>query len=218
MGVAERRERDREVLRRRIVDAARDLLLEQGLAGLSMRAIAERIEYSPATIYIYFRDKDELVREVVHTGFELLDALVTAEVAQARESGEPLDEYGSMSRAYVRFALENPAYFRVMFELPATAELRCEGDDCVAGSGAADGLGAALRLLQRAGPAGRFPTPEMRRVTLMRWGLIHGLTTLYLAGQLRSEASTPEEFMQLIDGAMRSFQQGWGRTGTAVEA
>jgi AcrR family transcriptional regulator len=68
------REREREQLRHDIVTAARDLLLEQGLSGLSMRSIADRIEYSPATIYLYFKDKDELVGEVVHTGFELMQA------------------------------------------------------------------------------------------------------------------------------------------------
>jgi AcrR family transcriptional regulator len=72
MGIAERREREKEALRTLIIEAARDILSEQGLDALSMRAIAERIEYSPATIYLYFRDKDELIREVVCAGFERL--------------------------------------------------------------------------------------------------------------------------------------------------
>ncbi|MEX0893041.1 MAG: helix-turn-helix domain-containing protein, partial [Gemmatimonadota bacterium] len=58
MGIAERREREREQVRTLIVEAARDILSAEGLEALSMRAIAERIEYSPATIYLYFKDKD----------------------------------------------------------------------------------------------------------------------------------------------------------------
>jgi AcrR family transcriptional regulator len=223
LGVAERREREREQLRSRIIDAARDLLLEQGLGGLSMRAIAERIEYSPATIYIYFKDKDELIREVVRTGFGLLAEMLAAELAQSRESSRDADQYGAAGRAYVRFALENPAYFRVMFELPATADLKpgdetgeCAGTRVVAEE---RGVAEVMMLVRRVARSGSpFTSRAERRSVLMRWGLIHGLTTLYLAGQLRQEAETPEEFMELIEDVMRSFREDGSAEGSSWEA
>lgn len=214
MGVAERRVREREQLRKQIVDAARDLLLEQGLAGLSMRAIAERIEYSPATIYIYFKDKDELVREVVSTGFELMGATAAAELERVGETAGPMDQYRAMGRAYALFALENPAYFRVMFELPATAEFSCPEP----GDGSPADFEAAVGIVARAVAEGEVEALDPRRTALVGWGLVHGLTALYLAGHLVGEVETPEEFMELIEDAMRWIYAGWRPGVTGGEA
>src|SRR5690349_13484924 len=107
MGIAERREREKEALRTRIVEAARDIVSEEGLDALSMRAIAERIEYSPATIYLYFRDKDALLREVVEEGFHRLGEYMREELEVVRGADNPAEEYLAMGRGYVRFAIEN---------------------------------------------------------------------------------------------------------------
>jgi AcrR family transcriptional regulator len=205
VGVAERREREREQLRGQIVDAARDLLLEEGLSGLSMRSIAERIEYSPATIYLYFRDKDELVKEVVHTGFEVMRRVVERELEKAGETATGAQQYGAMGRAYARFAVENPAYFRVMFELPATSELRCHEP----GEHERTGFDDAVAMIGRAVASGEFAAVEPERAAVIGWGVIHGLTTLYLSGHLREKVGTPEEFYELIEYAMSSLYTGW---------
>jgi AcrR family transcriptional regulator len=205
LGVAERRERDREQLRAQIVDSARDLLLEQGLPGLSMRSIAERIEYSPATIYLYFRDKEQLLEAVMAAGFARLHEVVMAELGRAgAEAGWGL-QYAAMGRAYARFALENPAYFRVMFELPGTAGAgRCEGPTVNPG-----GLEQSEEMIRRAVEAGQFWVADPRRTAVFGWGLIHGLVTLYLSGHLREEVSGPEEFMALVEDAMQNAYAGW---------
>jgi AcrR family transcriptional regulator len=150
VGTTERREREREQLRARIVEAARDILSDDGLAGLSMRAIAERIEYSPATIYLYFKDKDELIRDVVLTGFEGLGEAIVTELRRAGETAPASEQYRAMGRAYARFAIENPSYFRVMFELPATAHFECEEPHDQMGF---DGL---VALVSRAVAEGQF--------------------------------------------------------------
>jgi AcrR family transcriptional regulator len=209
VGVAERREREREQLRGQIVDAARDLLLEQGLSGLSMRAIAERIEYSPAAIYLYFEDKDELVRAVVQTGFERLSGVIEAELQRVGETAGAAEQYGAMGRAYARYAVDNPAYFRVMFELPSTAELECPGPV----EGEQHGFDAAVAMVRRAVDTGEFGALDPRRTAVIGWGVIHGLTTLYLSGNLRGEAPTPEAFYELIDYAMNSLYSGWKPAG-----
>jgi AcrR family transcriptional regulator len=216
VGVAERREREREHLRGQIMDAARDLLLEQGLAGLSMRAIAERIEYSPATIYIYFRDKDELIRAVVQTGFERLGVVIAAELRAVGETADASAQYSALGRAYARFALENPSYFRVMFELPSTAELTCAQP---AEPGQMDGraFDAAVALVARAVEEGSFDIVDPRRTTIIGWGVMHGLTSLYLAGHLREDAPTPDAFLELIQHAMQSLYDGWGPKCTGGE-
>jgi AcrR family transcriptional regulator len=214
MGIAERREREREALRQRIVEAARDLLSEGGLAALSMRAIAERIEYSPATIYLYFRDKDDLVRQVVHAGFDQLREYTSAELKALSETADAADEYAATGRAYVRFALENTAYFRVMFELPGAACVECpeatdhEGDD--------DAFERVVARLEQAQREGLVTVPDVRKAAVIGWGLVHGLTSLYLSGHMYQEVQSNEEFMSLIEEAMHSLYRGWGRGQQAV--
>ena len=72
MGIAERKERDRVEMRQRIIDAAIQMFLEEGYEKTSIRNIAEKIEYSPATIYLYYKDKDELLYDVQGQAFEKL--------------------------------------------------------------------------------------------------------------------------------------------------
>src|ERR1700689_3029099 len=72
MGIKERHERDREAVERAILDAARDLFVAEGYANVSIRKIAERIEYSPAAIYVYFRSKDDIFFALAEEGFRLL--------------------------------------------------------------------------------------------------------------------------------------------------
>lgn len=213
MGIAERREREREQLRQDIVVAARDLLLEQGLSGLSMRAIAERIEYSPATIYLYFRDKEELVGDVVRTGFELMEAVVGEELGKLDGGADGAERYGAMGRAYARFAVENPAYFRIMFELPATAGL-CEDPPCTQPDTGFDRTVDAVRYAME---TGSMRSGDPRRTAVIGWGLIHGLTTLYLSGHLRDDVADVGEFNELIEYAMQTINMGWRPEGSGGE-
>jgi AcrR family transcriptional regulator len=214
VGVAERREREREQLRGQIIDAARDLLVQQGLAGLSMRAIAERIEYSPATIYLYFKDKDELTREVVHTGFERMGEVADAELGRLAETAGAREQYAAMGRAYARFAIENPAYFRVMFELPATASLCC---DELPERPEPHGFEVTVDMVRRAVARGEFGAIDPRRTALVGWGVIHGLTSLFLTGHLQEDASSADEFIELIEAAMQSLYDGWRPDGAGEE-
>lgn len=204
MGTAERRERERELVRTAIIEAARDILSEVGLDGLSMRAIADRIEYSPATIYLYFKDKDELVREVVTQAFGALRTYLAREVAEAGETADALEQYGAMGRGYARFALENTAYFRVMFELPKVPHVEvCPEPDTP------DGMNMATAAVQRAMDAGLMHRGDARRTALVGWGLVHGLTSLYLTGRLSDTVMTHEEFLTLVEDAMRSMGAGF---------
>lgn len=208
MGIAERREREKELLRASIIEAARDLLSEQGLAALSMRAIAERIEYSPATIYLYFRDKDALIQEVVQAGFEQLEATVRAELQALPEGASAADQYAAMGKAYARFALENTSYFRVMFELPTHAEVHCPAEREGEAAAHHDPFGV-LPLLERAASEDFEGMGDVRRASVIGWGLIHGLTSLYLSGHLRGIAESGEVFLQLIEEAEHSLYWGW---------
>lgn len=209
MGIAERREREKEALRTRIVEAARDIVSEDGLDALSMRALAERIEYSPATIYLYFRDKEELLREVVAEGFRRLGEASALQLAAVGPQASAAERHRALGRAYARFALENTAYFRVMFELPTTARADCPG--CQPGPDAPDHSWCALTDAVRGSiEAGTLRVRDAERGALVSWGLIHGLTSLYLSGHLARSIPDPEAFLALVEEAMELMRQGWG--------
>lgn len=226
MGIAERRERERENLRTRIIEAARDLLSEQGLAGLSMRAIAERIEYSPATIYLYFRDKEEIICEVRAAGFRLLLDAMREAIAALGPDADALEQFAATGRAYARFALENTAYFRVMFELPGVPQLLADqcawtlpgaGRDGEDGDGGRPGgdadvgaecFGLVARLMEKAARQRMLRAANPRFAPLIGWGLVHGITTLYLSGLLAGRVDTPEAFLALVEEALESIRVG----------
>lgn len=114
MGPRERREREREEIRTRILDAARELFAAEGVEAVTMRRIADRIEYSPTAIYFHFRDKEALVAELCDCDFRAF-AAVFLDIARIPDPVERLKAAGA---AYVRFGLTNPNHYRVMFMTP----------------------------------------------------------------------------------------------------
>jgi AcrR family transcriptional regulator len=112
MGVTERRERERQAVRQEILDAARALFLEEGYERTSMREVAQRIEYSPTTIYLYFHDKRELLESICAETFSKFVKSLQ-EIGQANE--DPLENLRATIRAYVEFGLKNPNDYWVTF-------------------------------------------------------------------------------------------------------
>ena len=207
MGIAERRGREKEALRTRIVEAARDIVSETGLDALSMRSIAERIEYSPGTIYLYFRDKNELLGEVIHAGFERMGEYIESEFEVVGVEASPASQHRALGRAYAKFAIENTAYFRVMFELPTVPHHDCRPDEGSEGrEGPCDDL--LIEVVQRAIDAGLYTIQDAETGAMIAWGLIHGLTSLYLSGHLKEVASN-DAFLQLLESAMDALGSGW---------
>lgn len=200
------RESSREDLRERIIEAARDIVGEEGLDALSMRALAVRIGYSPATIYLHFHDKDELLRSVMEEGFKRLGATVEEEVARLPVEAGALEQLAGTARAYARFALESTGYFRAMFRMPAVPNLEGCPEPRAGGTVSHEG---AISLLRRAEAEGEVTTGDPDAAALMGWGLMHGLTSLYLSGHLGEHVSGHEEFMELIDVAINTLRAGW---------
>jgi hypothetical protein len=103
-----------------------------------------------------------------------------------------------------------------MFELPTVAHLECP-HACLEGatqSGISPDLAAAT--VQRAIDAGYFQLPDARRAALVGWGLVHGLTSLYLSGHLANEVGSHGDFLDLVEEAMAMLQSGWSPRETRV--
>src|ERR1700730_1140520 len=99
MGRKERRLRDQQELKQSMMEAARAIALAEGWSNVTMRKIADRIEYSHAAIYDYFENKDVLLLELVHEGFRLLEAELQAARAQAHD---PVEAMRLIGRSYSR--------------------------------------------------------------------------------------------------------------------
>jgi AcrR family transcriptional regulator len=114
VGSADRRQRQKQSLRASILDAARELFVEHGYDAVTMRKIAEKIEYSPTAIYQYFTDKESLVQELCASDF-----LGLAEsFGRLAAIGDPIERLRRMGEAYVQFARSNPNQYRFMFMVP----------------------------------------------------------------------------------------------------
>jgi AcrR family transcriptional regulator len=114
MGIKERHERDRETVHRAILDAARDLFVTEGYSNVSMRKIAERIEYSPAALYGYFPSKDDIFFALAEEGFRLLHQGAVRDDATL-EPRPSVDRIRERFWRLYRFSCDQPQYFALMF-------------------------------------------------------------------------------------------------------
>ena len=111
MGSSERKERQRAKLQQQILNAAREITIRDGFAALTMRKIADAIEYAPGTIYLYFENRDEIAIQLCRQGYqELLDCLKpTATIP------DPRDRLSAIASAYIDFGSTNTATYRLIF-------------------------------------------------------------------------------------------------------
>ena len=179
----DRRDQQKENLRRIILDVAGELFLEQGYEGFSMRRVAERIGYSATTIYRYYEDKDDLLFAVINEGFsEFARQLMEA----AEDVSSPLKRLEALWHAYIRFGLKNPVYYQMMFMQRADLLFESQREQTQPMIESFDVLQRAVRAAMDAGVMRRGDVETYSRVI---WALVHGVTALALADPKRF---TPE--------------------------
>ncbi|HET6421591.1 MAG TPA: TetR/AcrR family transcriptional regulator [Geobacteraceae bacterium] len=112
MSIVERKQRQKESLRQQILDASREILLTKGYAYLSMRRIAELIEYSPTTIYFYFKNKEDIL---YHLSVEALERQLEFISAATCSENSPLLRLRQAMRAYIDFGLSEPDRYKIIY-------------------------------------------------------------------------------------------------------
>jgi AcrR family transcriptional regulator len=171
-------------LRRVLLDASLSLIDERGLAGLSLREVARRAGVTHQAPYHHFKDRAALLAALADEGFALLLASMQAQQAKARRSPEA--QLTAAGLGYVKFALEHPAHFRLMFR----PELR-EGAAASQASAAAYALLVdSVTAVQKAGAARRGNTAAL---VALCWSVVHGLASLWLDGPLAAQPRAPQE-------------------------
>lgn len=173
MGSEQRRERDRQEMRETILRAAIKLFAEESFEKVTMRRIAEAIDYTPGTIYWYFKDKDEIVFALHQRGFEILFAKQQPTMAIA----DPVERLRRLAEIYIEFALENPEYYDLMFINSATGRCieRDEGS-WKAGEAAFGVLRETMRQVIAAGRMRGTDDPDV--AAYAAWAAVHGIASL----------------------------------------
>ncbi len=176
MGVKERRARQKRYLRQEILDAASELFVREGFENVSMRRIAEKIEYSPTTIYLYFKDKSELLEQVCAETFARLVQKLSSILEQP---GEPLERLRRGLLAYVEFGLENPHHYRATFMMPIPEGFD-EGQYVKPDSPGMQAFDFLRRCVDDGIAAGKLETKDAELASQILWAGVHGVTSLLI--------------------------------------
>jgi len=176
MGVQERRAREKKELRQEILDAARDLFVREGFENVSMRKIADKIEYSPTTIYLYFKDKADLLDCICEETFA---RLVRKQNAIDQTGGDPIDRLKKGLRAYIEFGLKYPNHYKVALMMTEDFEerMQCERSREM-------GKKAYTHLRNELGQLAELSlihVSDLDAASQVLWATIHGLTSLLIA-------------------------------------
>lgn len=172
MGIAERKVKQKQEIRKMILDASMKLFVEQGFENVSMRKIADLIEYSPTTVYLYFKDKNEILFNLHELGFQKM----TEYNATVWEIKNPLLRLHKMGENYIRFGLEYPEFYDLMFIQQAPMKT-VEEKNC----GWENGDAALTKLketVQEAMDMGLIYKGDPNAATIAIWGQVHGMVSL----------------------------------------
>jgi AcrR family transcriptional regulator len=167
----QRREQERQEVRRAILQAASELFMKHGYQNFSLRQVAEQIGYSPGTIYLYFADKDAILMAIMAEGIERF----TGSISTVLSEPDPRARLAKLGRAYIDFGLNNPAHFQLMF---------MQRPDFLVGAGQ-DVPPAMLQIfglwrvtVENAMNAGVLRRGDPGRVGDAFWALLHGVVSI----------------------------------------
>src|SRR5664279_1344620 len=179
MGVKERREREKSETRDKILDAARELFISEGYEGVSMRRVAEKIEYSPTAIYVHFKDKNQLFHELCSQDYARL-----AEVFQSSAMPiDPVERLRQIGRTYIEFGVQHPNHYKFMFMTPHPPLEPDDEEREKMGNPEVDAYAFLKWSVQQAISAGRLreELADAELVSQTLWAAVHGVISLNIA-------------------------------------
>ncbi|MFN6064912.1 MAG: TetR/AcrR family transcriptional regulator [Bacteroidota bacterium] len=192
MGLSERRIRERLDTRQSILATARELFLLKGFEATTIRNIAEKIEYSPSTIYQHFKDKNEIFYTIHSEAFaELVRYLNASEMHK-----NPMDQLIALGQIYIQFALENPELYDLMFIMEAPIDFLnyLEDANWTEGKMAFDYLKSVIaNCIQQ----GLIKETDLESLSYLIWSTVHGLVTISIRKRgLKIGLSDPDTIIQ----------------------
>ncbi len=198
MGLKERKERDRQEMKETILQSAHQLFVDKGFDDVSIRNIAEAIEYSPATIYLYFKDKNEIFYALHGEAFkkfnEFLAPLVTVK--------DPFKRLIKMGELYMEFTFKFPKYYDIMFIMQAPMDCDVNSKEWKEGESAHSQLENVVNECQL---QGYFKGKEYKTLSFLIWSTMHGMCSLALRDRLKIYEE--QERSKMIDKSFKMFKQ-----------
>ncbi len=203
MGIKERKELEKQEMRKLILETAMKLFLEKGIENITLRNIAEQIEYSPATIYLYFKDKDEIIYTLHKDGFEELYRWQQKTLSIK----DPLERLHKHAEMYVSFALENPEYYDLMFieraPFRTIKEMKCkDGMNWEIGMRSYDLL---RKNIEDCMNEGYLQKTNIDVACFSLWSYVHGIVSLIIRD--RCSMFPEEQRRLLVKGALDFMQE-----------
>jgi AcrR family transcriptional regulator len=176
MSIADRKVKEKEDLKARILAEAKNLFLEKGIEQTTIRNIADAVNYSVGTVYVYYKDKNTILHELHQQGFAQLggDMQVLLHVQN------PMERLLAMGRIYLNFAIKNPEMYDLMFNMKAPIEFikECEAIDCWnEGRNTFDFL---RQTIAECIQAGHFSNHQPEHLAFVIWGCVHGMCSLVI--------------------------------------
>lgn len=194
MGITERKIRSREHIKDHILKAAKELFIQKGFTETSIRNIAEKIEYSPTTIYLYYKDKNAIFRAIHNEGFGLLKESMKV-LSNVRD---PFERLQAMCRVYINFGLENNELYNLMFILEAPINsINTLDEEWEEGQESFEVLN---KTVQECLNAGLFKGYNAESLSFILWSTVHGMSSLYINGRCEKVFNKTKTYTILYEG------------------
>ena len=194
MGVKERKERQKTEMREAILSAALKLFSDEGYENVTMRKIADKIEYSVGTIYLYFKDRDEIFFELHNRGF----AEFYQKQLSVQHIKDPIERLFAHGMAYIEFAMEKPEYYDVMFISRTSAKTLHQFEHWMEGERT---YGLLKLNIKQAIEAGHFLGVDLEVAAFSLWSFVHGISSLFVRDRMMM--IPPEAIKPLVNSALR---------------
>ncbi|HMP28336.1 MAG TPA: TetR/AcrR family transcriptional regulator [Saprospiraceae bacterium] len=189
MGVTERRAKEKEELKSLILQAAKKLFVEKGIEQTTIRNIASEIEYSIGTVYVYYKDKNDILHDLHSQGFKQLGGAMKVLFNVA----DPMERLKALGRVYLEFAIENPDLYDLMFVMKAPMEFleSVHKEHWNEGKATFDVLRATV---QQCMEKGHFVNHQLEPLAFAIWSMVHGMASLHISQRIKGvNLSNPEK-------------------------
>jgi AcrR family transcriptional regulator len=199
MGITERRLREKEKVRTDILTTAWQMVKDEGWESLSIRKIADAIEYSVPVIYDHFENKEAILSEFVVEGFRLL----TKKVRLAKDKHtSPVEQLKAMADAYWNFAIKNKQYYQLMYGVGMAC---CSGEKPAEGEDRFDYL--VMDSIKDAISKSKNPQANTCLKYHTFWSIIHGLVSIKIMGNSPVDGELNK---MVLDDAIEGFIKNLG--------
>jgi AcrR family transcriptional regulator len=201
MGIKQRREREKQEIRQKILVAAQQIAAEEGWQAVTTRKVAEHIEYSQSTIYEYFENKEAILLALLRSGYEQLVVVVQAAFAS---TDDPEARLLAMGEAYWDFAFRSPELYQVMHGLAGISFGRYGHPN--APVEVKQSFSLAREAMEQWAEARGVEKSDIIDLVEARRGLIHGLIVLAMAGRI---AGGPDRAKHIWQETMKDLLFAW---------